>query len=133
MPPTFSFRIQETILLNCSKPVKLTLRDYHTLKCFFPEDFEFPSYGKEQPHHISIVFPQQIQFALCRVQSPLLTASHLISFPAGTKTFQFPAFPILSDQSEDYEDTFRNLWFKAYMRLARALCSLSHPSSAFRA
>jgi hypothetical protein len=34
---------------------------------------------------------------LCCFRSLLLTASHLISFPAGTKTFQFPAFPILSD------------------------------------
>ena len=35
--------------------------------------------------------------------------------------------------SRSYEDTFRSLWFKAYVRLAKAFCSLSHPSSAFRA
>ena len=40
---------------------------------------------------------QQIQFELSCVQSPLLTASLLVSFPAGTETIQFPAFPILSD------------------------------------
>ena len=51
-----------------------------------------------------------IRFTLCRFRSPLLTASkqtdvdkiyiHLffLSFPAGTKMFQFPAFPILSDR-----------------------------------
>ena len=85
------------VLLNCSKPTKLPLRDYHTLRCSFPGDFKFPSYGKEQPHHISIVFPQQIQFALCRVQSILITASRLISFPIGTKMFQFPMLFILTD------------------------------------
>ena len=48
-------------------------------------------------HHISVLFQARIQFVLCRVQSPLLAASLLISFPAGTKTFQFPAFPLLSE------------------------------------
>ena len=43
------------------------------------------------------MFPHRIQFALCWFQSPLLTASLLISFPPGTKTFQFPGFPVLSD------------------------------------
>ena len=39
----------------------------------------------------------RIQFALCCFRSLLITASLLISFPAGTKTLQFPAFPILTD------------------------------------
>ncbi len=38
-----------------------------------------------------------IQFKLCRLHSPLLTASLLISFPAPTKMFQSGAFPILTD------------------------------------
>ena len=38
-------------------------------------------------HHISAMFPWKIQFALCCFQSLLLTASQLISFPLGTKTF----------------------------------------------
>ena len=46
-------------------------------------------------HHISLAFLQGIQFAHCCFQSLLLAASQLISFPAGTKTFQFPAFPVL--------------------------------------
>ena len=49
--------------------------------------------------YISNIFQCLIQFAVCGVQSLLLTASHLISFPAGTKTFQFPAFPNLSVSS----------------------------------
>ena len=55
---------------------------------------------KEGPKpHISDVFPRQIRFAVCGVQSLLLTASQLISFPSGTKTFQFPEFPDLSVSS----------------------------------
>ena len=49
----------------------------------------------QQPH-ISNAFLHRIQFAVCGVQSPLLTAFLLVSLPAGTKTFQFPAFPDLS-------------------------------------
>ena len=45
-------------------------------------------------HHIPPAFRQEVRFALCRFRSPLLTASLLLSFPAGTKMFQFPAFPI---------------------------------------
>ena len=45
------------------------------------------------PHHISIILLLRIQFELYRFRSLLLTASQLISFPAGTKTLQFPAFP----------------------------------------
>ena len=49
-----------------------------------------------QPH-ISLLFQERIQFVLFRFQSPLLTESLLVSFPAGTKTFQFPAFPLLTE------------------------------------
>jgi hypothetical protein len=48
-------------------------------------------------HHISLTLLQGIQFALYCFQSPLLTASRLISSPPGTKMFQFPGFPILTD------------------------------------
>ena len=52
---------------------------------------------KEGPqHHISNAFQRPIQFAVCCVQSLLLAASQLISFPAGTKAFQFPALSTLS-------------------------------------
>jgi hypothetical protein len=43
---------------------------------------------------------QGIRFALCRFRSPLLTASRLISSPAGTKMLQSPAFPIITDHAE---------------------------------
>ncbi len=41
-------------------------------------------------------FQRTIRFVVYGFQSLLLTASQLISFPAGTKTFQFPAFPDLA-------------------------------------
>lgn len=37
--------------------------------------------------------PLRIRFELCRVRSPLLTTSRLVSSPAPTKMFQFGAFP----------------------------------------
>ena len=42
--------------------------------------------------------PCGIRFELCRVRSPLLTTSRLISSPAPTEMFQFGAFPILTDK-----------------------------------
>ncbi len=44
--------------------------------------------------HISLPLREGIRFALCRFRSPLLPASRLISFPAGTRMFLFPAFPL---------------------------------------
>ena len=49
-----------------------------------------------QTRHLRYITAKDL-FALYCFHSPLLTASRLISFPAGTKTLQFPAFPILSD------------------------------------
>ncbi len=48
-------------------------------------------------HHISPVFPRGIRIGLCRFRSTLLTASLLLSLPAGTKMIQFPAFPLLTE------------------------------------
>lgn len=101
MPPNILPHIRETVLRILSLiSTQLYLRGYHPLWPFVPEEFSFPSSELERvlQHHISTAFLQRIRFRLCRVQSPLLTASQLISFPAGTKTFQFPAFPILSDR-----------------------------------
>jgi hypothetical protein len=46
----------------------------------------------------SVAAPQpridgSIRFRLIRVRSPLLAESHLLSFPPGTKMFQFPGCP----------------------------------------
>ena len=77
------------------------------------------------PHLLRI--SARIQFALCCVQSPLLTASQLVSFPAGTKTFQFPALDILYGFYN--EVAFGNLRFNGCMHLAEAYRSLPRPSS----
>ena len=74
-------------------------------------------------HHISHTLLHRIQFALCWFRSPLLTASQLISFPPGTKMFQFPGFPHLAVQLGD-------LRFYGCMRLAADYHSLPCPSSA---
>ena len=81
-------------------------------------------------HHISAHSRGRIQFALCRVRSPLLTASRLISFPQGTKMLQFPRFPILTDRSEEQEVPFGNHRIKGSLRLPGAYRSLARPSSA---
>ena len=54
------------------------------------------TYGKVPQPHIYLALRQGIRFALCRFRSPLLTASRLVSFPPGTKMFQFPGFPLAS-------------------------------------
>ncbi len=40
--------------------------------------------------------PGLLRFGLFRFRSPLLTESQLISIPAGTKMFQFPAFAFIT-------------------------------------
>src|SRR3989338_1896291 len=69
------------------------------------------------------MLPSGIRFVLCCFRSTLITASLLLSFPAGTKILQFPAFPIVSNE-------LRHPWFNACMRLAMAFRSLPRPSSA---
>ena len=52
---------------------------------------------KQESHHIPLPFQAGIQFALFGFLSPLLTESLLISFPAGTEMFPFPAFFLLME------------------------------------
>lgn len=79
------------------------------------------------------MFPCGIQFALCRFRSPLLTASLLLSFPAGTQMLHFPAFPLVTERTgfTCAGVPFGDPGFNGYMRLAQAFRSLSRPSSAF--
>ena len=70
---------------------------------------------------MSHTFQHGIRFALYGFLSLIITASRLISFPAGTKTFQSPAFPIVKTTvSKRQEVPFNNLGFKGYVRLAQA-------------
>ncbi len=107
-----------------NRPSGFLLRGYHPLWLFFPEYLNCPS-GRKESTHMLVGLLQQIRFALYRFRSPLLTAFQLVSFPAGTKMLQFPAFPILSDRLGD-------LRFKGCMRLPEAYRSLPRPSSALK-
>ncbi len=88
------------------------------------------SCARSLQHHISAQFPGRIQFALCRVRSPLLTAYRLISFPRGTRMLRSPRFPILTDHSEEWEVPFGDRRIKSSLRLPGAYRSLARPSSA---
>ena len=50
-------------------------------------------------HHILFSLRKRVRFVLCPLPSTVLRASLLISFPAGTKMLQFPAFPLLRSNS----------------------------------
>ena len=52
--------------------------------------------GSQSIHHIA----RRLRFGLCRFHSPLVTTSFAVSLPAGTKMFQFPAFPIAQGNCE---------------------------------
>ena len=81
------------------------------------------------------------RFGLFPFRSPLLGESHSISFPLGTKMFQFPRFPSfdLCVQSEDAVglqqrvSPFGDPRIGACSRLPEAYRSVPRPSSAFDA
>jgi hypothetical protein len=71
-----------------------------------------------------------IQFGLCCVHSPLLTASRLISSPAPTQMFQLRAFPFHAEYHKKWwEFPLGNPRIKGSMRLPVAYRSLARPSS----
>lgn len=94
MPPIFTRGIRRVLLLTCRNPLVNAYRAITLYGVPFQGTSASPSwvaYGMSP--HISTCFHRRIRFALCRFRSPLITASHLVSFPAGTKMLQFPAFP----------------------------------------
>lgn len=95
MSPIFMHHIQGTLLMNFSNRYSFVYGTV-TLYCMpFQATSTINTTVVRKANHISTCFHIRIQFALGRVQSLLLTASLLISFPAGTETFHFPAFPII--------------------------------------
>ena len=81
-------------------------------------------------------------FRLFLFRSPLLKESIFLSFPVGTKMFQFPTFPphvllylYMGNWSffTNCVSTFRNLWINGYLLLPIAYRSLSRLSSALDA
>ena len=85
-------------------PWSLRLRGSHPLWRRVPADFGFTPRvlnGVHLQHHIHLSFRRGVRFGLCRFRSPLLTASRLLSFPAGTQMFPFPAFPLPSGSAPE--------------------------------
>ena len=73
------------------------------------------------------------RFRLFPVRSPLLRESLLLSFPADTKMFQFPAFTSafrrMTGHYPSRVSPFGYLRVSVYMQLSGAFRSLSRPSS----
>ncbi len=89
MPP-YSLNITKLSYSPATQPISLRLRGCHSLWPSFPRCSSRETGLKAAPHLPALarrdsVCPPLFLFAL-------LTASHLLSFPAGTKIFQFPAY-----------------------------------------
>ncbi len=110
--------------------VRLRVPGCHRLWRSFPKRFGSPFYS-----HVAVPQPQWCKhpwFGLFPVRSPLLGESRLLSFPAGTEMFQFPA---LASSCEDtaaelpWVAPFGHRGITACVRLPRAYRSLPRPSS----
>lgn len=98
MPPAFVSNIQCLLLWDSIGHLINKLRDFHPLWFPVPGKFVYNEEGfKLEPHHIREPFRASVQFALFGFLSPLLAESLLVSFPAGTKMFPFPAFFLLTE------------------------------------
>ena len=69
-------------------PPRLRIREFHPLRCAFPCASPVMSNRLYRHPYNPIIR----WFGLLRFRSPLLTESFLLSFPAGTEMFQFPAY-----------------------------------------
>ncbi len=79
---------------------------------------------------------RQPRFGLLRVRSPLLAQSFLLSFPPGTKMFQFPGFALGLAKCRDRSrrvSPFGHPRVIGHLPLTAAFRSLSRPSSPPRA
>ena len=87
------------------------LRDFHPLSSTFPDKFGYQSQCLMQSLPLTYFY---LRFGLLRFRSPLLSESFLLSFPPGTKMFQFPGFP-----SYDYGFIIRSCSITAWSSLIR--------------
>jgi hypothetical protein len=103
MFPSFTRDIQRTLLRNTKTHLSgLSLKDCHPLWCAFPGNFGLTSEdvsGSTTPQlpHISM------RDSVCSVPRSIAFTDGIsvISFPAGTKMFQSPAFPLITQHSEE--------------------------------
>eukprot|EP00825_Cyclidium_porcatum_P046099 TRINITY_DN716_c0_g1_i5.p2 TRINITY_DN716_c0_g1~~TRINITY_DN716_c0_g1_i5.p2 ORF type:complete len:172 (-),score=7.53 TRINITY_DN716_c0_g1_i5:86-601(-) len=117
--------IRDTLLCRVF-PYQNNLRGFHSLRRFFPEDFDLLT--QDTTHHISAVISngdsvRPLPFSLAAIKG----ITNLFSFPAGTKMFQFPAYIIFSDLLCFL--TLGNLQIKSRMQIPGAYRSLPRPSS----
>lgn len=133
MPPNFRLGIRLVLLKILSNPLKFPYGAITLFGISFQITSGHLDRTKRESYNTTslLALLQAIQFALYRFFSLILTASRLISFPAGTKTLQFPAFAFLSECSEEQEVSLKNLWFEGCLHLARAYRSLPRSSSLF--
>ena len=73
------------------KLILLTTMFYHSSSRWQPQQV-----GPTTPHTQPLPGITRTRFSLFRFRSPLLTESRLLSLPAGTEMFHFPAFPPLA-------------------------------------
>ena len=122
------FRRTRCILSNIFSPTRLSLRFVQLSNCL-------------RLRYSSISIPESYfynSFGLLRFRSPLLSESFLLSFPPGTKMFQFPGFPSHTLCVQVWIIRYYSYWVPSfgYLRLAGYLLlpvafrSLSRPSSA---
>ena len=101
MTRIFRREIQRTLLWVSGNQLSLLhVRGFHALRHPFPGDFCSQQEIVTRPEpHISLYSRIGIRFVLFCFRSTLITESLLLSFPAGTKMLQFPAFPLLWSSS----------------------------------
>ncbi len=87
--PVFALHNQADLLFR-DNSITIKLRGCHSLWPFFPE--RSLHVLDDTSHHISAPFARRDSVCPLRGSFVLLTASLSLSFPAGTKIFQFPAY-----------------------------------------
>ena len=97
MTRTFRREIQRALLWEPKNQLSLLkLHGFHALWRHVPVNFISQKEIVKGPKpHISQNSRIGIRFVLLCFRSTLITESLLLSFPAGTKMLQFPAFPLL--------------------------------------
>jgi hypothetical protein len=129
-PPRFAQHSTCAALLGIPLGVvRNRLPGYHRLWRAVPGRFTLASYS-----HVVVPQPRGSKlpwFGLFRVRSPLLTESRLISIPAGTEMFQFPALAPLrvTALSRGRVSPFGHPEITARVQLPQAYRSLPRPSS----
>jgi hypothetical protein len=132
VPPGFPIQYRGPVLgIPPACPPQFRLRGYHPLWPAFPGGLTATVRALRWSHNTTfpLTHRKRVRFRLLRFRSPLLTVSLLISFPGGTKMFQFPPFP--SPAGDTFgEVTLGHPRFIGCMLLPWAYRSLPRPSSA---